>query len=82
MEYKFHHYSIVDITDDEGDLAAEQVALDDHDENIAQLGVRSQRLIAACSKSPDSDSDPHKTTSRHLTRLTIKGSGLHLPVGS
>ena len=29
--------------------------------------VRSQRLIAACSKSPDSD--PHKTTSRHLTRL-------------
>ena len=43
-EYKTHHYSIVDLTDDEGDLATEQAALDDHDENIALLGIRIQRL--------------------------------------
>ena len=30
----------------------EQAALDDLDENIAQLGIRFQRLITACSKSP------------------------------
>ena len=54
-EYKTHHYSIVDLTDDAGALETEQTALDDHDENIAQLGIRIQRLITACSKSPDSD---------------------------
>ena len=56
-EYKTHHYLIVDLTDDEGALEAEQEALDAHDENVAQLGIRIQRLITACSKSPDSD--PH-----------------------
>jgi hypothetical protein len=64
-EYKTHHYSIVDLIDEEGDLAIEQAALDAHDENIALLGIRIQRLITACSKSPDSD--PHKIASKQLT---------------
>ena len=34
-EYKTHHYSIVDLTDDEGGLETEQAALDAHHENIA-----------------------------------------------
>lgn len=54
-EYKIHHYSIVDLTDDEGALETEQAALDDHNENIAQLRIHIQHLITACSKSPVSD---------------------------
>ena len=69
-EYKTHHYSIVDLTDDEGGLATEQAALDDHDENIAQLGIRIQRLIAACSKSLDSN--PHKIASKQLGCLKAR----------
>ena len=66
-EYKTHHYSIVDLTDNEGGLATEQAALDDHDENIAKLGICVQRLIAACFKSLDSN--PHKIASKQLARL-------------
>ena len=39
-EYKTHHYAIVDLTDDETALQAEQEALDAHDESMVQLGLR------------------------------------------
>jgi hypothetical protein len=69
-EYKTHHYSI-DLIDEEGDL---QAAIDAHDENIALLGICIQRLITACSKSPDSD--PHKIASKQLTRLKTRLSSV------
>ena len=53
-EYKAHHYAIIDLT--EG-LQREQEAVAEHDDNIAQLGISVQRLIAACSKSPESKID-------------------------
>ena len=78
-EYKTHHYSIVD---DEGGLATEQAALDDryHDENIAQLGIRIQRLIAACSKSLDSN--PHKIASKQLGCLKARLSKVEESISS
>ena len=79
-EYKTHHYSIVDLTDDEGGLAAEQTALDAHDENIAQLGIRIQRLITACSKSLDSN--PHKIASKQLTCLKTRLSKVEESISS
>lgn len=35
-EYKVHHYAIVDLLDDEGDLGREQEILDEHDDEMSQ----------------------------------------------
>ena len=69
-EYKTHHYSIVDLTDDEKALQVEQDTLDAHDKNVVQLGIRIQWLITACSKSPDSVY--HKIASKQLTCLMAR----------
>ena len=73
-EYKTHHYAILDLTDDEEALLAEQETLDAHDESVAQLGIRIQHLVTACSKS--SDSNPRKIASKQLSRLKAKLSSV------
>ena len=68
-EFKVHHYAIVDHTEDEAALHDEQEALDGHDDDVAQLGLRIQQLMAACSTP---DSSPRKVSAKRLARLQRK----------
>ena len=58
----------------------EQETLDVHDETVAQLGIRIQRLITACSKSPDSN--PHKIALKQLSRLKARLSPVNDSIAS
>lgn len=83
-DFKVHHFAIVDLIEDES-LQGEQEALDNHDDDVTQLGVRLQQLISACS-SP-SDSNPRKVPLKRLSRLqrilsSISDSITLLPTGS
>ena len=73
-EYKHHHYAIVDLIDEDEALQREQDALDEHDDNVALLGIRIQRLITSCST--PLDSDPRKIASKRLTRVRKKLSSI------
>jgi len=84
-DFKVHHFAIVDLIEDEESLQGEQEALDNHDDDVTQLGVRLQQLISACS-SP-SDSNPRKVPLKRLSRLqkilsSISDSITSLPTGS
>lgn len=70
MQYKTIHYSIINLTDDEDALEAEQETLDTRDENVAQLSICIERLISACPKSLDSNS--YKIASKRLTHLKAR----------
>ena len=60
-EFKVHHYAVVDILDKDEDLVKEQEVLDEHDDAIAELATRIQKVISTCSA--PSDANPHKTQS-------------------
>jgi len=84
-DFKVHHFAIVDLIEDEESLQGEQEALDNHDDDVTQLGVCLQQLISACS-SP-SDSNPRKVPLKRLSRLqrilsSISDSITSLPTGS
>ena len=66
QEYKVHHYAIIDLLDEEEDLQREQETLDGHDDDVAQLSVRIQKLIDTSSSS---NSDQHKVASKRLRHL-------------
>ena len=59
-EFKLHHFAVIDLFDEEEDLAREQETFDDQDEECAQLAMRLERLISSCSSS---DSDQCKIAS-------------------
>lgn len=65
--FKTHQLAIIDHTDGEEGLVAEQQALDDHDDSISELTIRIQRLIS--SVIPSSTDELRKASTRHLTRL-------------
>jgi len=84
-EFKDHHLSIVDITEGEESLAAEQDALDTHDDEAAQLGLRLRKLISLCSSPSKADARkvPHKRLT-HIQRAlsSITAALSSLPSGS
>ena len=45
VQFKKHHYSIMELLEDEGDLDEEQAMLHDHDDRIADFIGRLQVLI-------------------------------------
>ena len=61
-DFKKHHYSIVELLEDEGDLDQERATLDDHDDRIADFIGRLQVLI----EDKDGDSPTESTTSALL----------------
>ena len=65
-EFRSHHQSIVDLVDNEEALTGEQSTLDEHDDLIADLSVRVNQLIAACTCS---DSAPRKLATRRLAHV-------------
>ena len=48
-EFRNQHYSLIDMIDDEDTLAGEQEVLDKHDDTIAELTARVERLKIVCS---------------------------------
>ena len=73
-EFKTHQLAIIDHTNDEEGLVAEQQALDDYDDTISELTVRIQRLIS--SMTPSSADELRKASARRLTRLQEKLTGI------
>ena len=52
-EFKVHHFSVIDLLDDEEDLAREQEIFDIEDEEVNSLSLRMERLISTCSSQAD-----------------------------
>ena len=53
-EFKVHHYSIIDLLEDEDALEREQEILDGHEDEVAQLIIHLDKVVAICS-SADSE---------------------------
>ena len=66
-EFKTHHYSLIDVIDDDHTLEAEQATLDKHDEDVTALTIRIQHVLEACTSSRASN--PRNIASRKLLRL-------------
>lgn len=66
QEYRQHHYSLVELLEDDGDIEREQGTLDDLDDELADLTVRVKGLITACSSS--AGSNERKVSNRRLSR--------------
>ena len=43
-EFKVHHYAVVDVLDKPEDFAKEQEVLDEHDDSIAEVSIRMQKV--------------------------------------
>lgn len=67
-EFKVQHYSVIDLTKEE-DMDGEQDILDQHDDIVAELGVRIQRLISSCSSHSTDPTTPRNLLSRKLERI-------------
>ena len=78
-EFKLHHFAVIDLFDEEEDLAREQETFDDQDEECAQLAMRLERLISSCSSS---DSDQCKIASKRLKQLEKRLSSIFSGVTS
>ena len=70
--FKEQHFLIIDLLEegDETSLAKEQEVLDNHDEELSTLLLRTQQLIRMCSSASDTGS--HKIISRNLTDLKAR----------
>ena len=79
-EFKSRHYDLLDVLEEEHELESEQATLDNHDDIVAELSLRLERLDAACStKTKSSDSSERKIAFRKLRHLknslaSIKGA--------
>ena len=65
-EFKVHHYSIIDLLEDEDALEREQEILDDHEDEVAPLIVRLDKVVTTCSSS---DSNQVKIATKRLKHL-------------
>lgn len=68
VEFKTHHFNLVDEIEEEHDLEEEETILKQHEDNVAALALKLQHLVTACgSFSPPSAE--HKVALRRLQRL-------------
>ena len=56
-DFKTRHFAVIDVIDDEGQLAVEQDALDKHDDELADLNLRLQVLMNPATTTPPPLSD-------------------------
>ena len=68
-EFKVHHYSVVDLIVKEEELEEEQAEIDKHDDIVAELDVRIQKLLSVCSLHSTDPSSPRNLQSRKLERV-------------
>ena len=62
-EFKLHHFSVIDLLDDEEDLAKEHEIYDMQDEEVQQLSLRLGKLVASA------DLSQHKMAFNRLKHL-------------
>ena len=67
-DFKTSHLQLIDLIDDEDELEQEQEFLDHHDDDVASLTVRLQKLMTASSSSATPDAGK-KAPTRKLSRL-------------
>ena len=79
-EFRTHRHALVDLVDDEETLLKEQSMLDDHDDLVAELGVRIQQLISICTSSSVTSS--HKIAARRLSYSQKNLSSISTAVAS
>ena len=65
-EFKVHHYAVIDLIEDDDDLAREQDTLDTFDDDVAQLVSRLEKLAT---KMPAVGSSVPKVTTKRLKHL-------------
>ena len=70
-EFKVHHYSVIELIENEDELDDEQDAIDQHDDIVTELGICIQKLVSVCSSSSTSPSSPRNLQSRKLQRLQL-----------
>ena len=79
-EFKTHHYGLIDVIDDET-LDREQVILDEHDDNVAILSLRIQKLLTVCtSSSPSSPQIASKRLLRVKRSLSSISAAIDVPI--
>ena len=66
-EFKTHHYDLVDVINGEEALEREQAIFDEHDDHVALLSLRIQKLIAVCTAL--SPSSPYQVATKRLLRV-------------
>ena len=66
-DFKTHHLALIDLLEEEDDLEREQQVLDEHNEIVAALFARINRLISSLTTS--TDPEPCKIVSRRLAHL-------------
>jgi len=81
-EFKVQHYSVIDLVDNEDELADEQDIIDRHDDNVAELSVRLQKLLSLCSSHSASPSNPRNLHQRKLERLDKELTSLNATIES
>ena len=81
-EFKNHHYVIIESLEREEDLTREQNILDEHDEEIAQLSVSIEMLIASCPPTPSSDTSGRRLIARKLAHLKKKLDSAATAIGA
>ena len=78
-EFKVHHYAVIDLLDDEGDLAKEQDIFDNFDDDVAQLVTHLERLAAKRSSTGPSAC---AVAIKHLRNLGRRLSSVSGDIGS
>ena len=80
LEFKTHHYALVEQIEERTDLDREQETIDNHDDEASVIAVCAQKLIALCSSSPVSDL--RKTSSRRLAHINKNLSTISDAIGA
>lgn len=81
-EFKTHHYSVIELIEEEDELVDEQTILDQHDDIVAELETRIQKLISDCSRRSKDPSSPRNLQSRRLERIDKELSAINKAVDS
>ena len=79
-EFKAHHFTVIDALDDEDTdgLEKEQEILDAHDDDVASLTSRIERLLETCSSAADSGA--RKVSSRRLSQFETRLSTVNTAI--
>ena len=68
-EFRMYHLAVVDLLEEEGDLAKEQADLDDHDDRVTDLLRRLTHLATPEDRAEKAKLDPRQCLQRRLAHL-------------
>ena len=80
-DFKTHHYSLIDLIDDDATLATEQETLDQHDDDVTALTVLIRQVLTVSSATP-THIDQHKVLARKLQHLEKSLASVSETIGS